>query len=85
MPLELEHIPFLEKRREKELDGVYRYKLDGSIATMKNCFRRGFIAEPENKPSYAYDAITANLNSTVHGKLKKCLVNMDEWEKILEL
>lgn len=85
MPLELEHIPFLEKRRKKELDGVYRYISDGSIAIMKNCYRLGYIAEPKDRASYAYDAITVSLNSEVHGKIKKCLVNMDEWERILDL
>jgi hypothetical protein len=85
MPLELEHVPFMEKMRLKELDGVYKNVADESIAVFKNAYRRGYIAEPEGKESYCYDAITVSLNSEVHGKIKRCLVNMDDWKRILDL
>ena len=86
MPLELKHIPFMEKMRLKELDGVYRYKSSGSIAVFKNAYRRGYVRENEAlECSVAYDAITVSINSEQFGRHKRCIVNMDEWEKILNL
>lgn len=85
MALELPHIPFIQSMRLKEHDGVYRNKHDNSIAIFKNVRRKGYIKEDENGNGVAYDAITVNLNSEVHGKIRNCMVNMDEWQLILGL
>lgn len=83
MPLELPHTPFSGNQKRKDLDGVYRNNHDDSVAIFKNTWRKGYIKEVDGC-GIAYDAITTNLNSEVHGKIKRCLVNMDDWRRILE-
>jgi len=85
MALELPHIPFMSKMRLKNLDGVYRHKEEKHIAIFKNCHRLGYVKEDSEGHVTAYDAITVSLNSEQHGKFRRCMIDLDEWEKVLDL
>lgn len=81
MSLKLPHIPRLTILQCEHLNGVYRSKKTDDIAVFKNVRRKGFVGE-DNQP---FDAYVVNFNSVNHGKIKNCMVDLDEWVRVLSL
>lgn len=79
--MKLPHIPRLTILKCKHLDGVYQSKINDDVAVFKNVRRKGFVGE-DNQP---FDAFVVNFHSVNHGKIKNCMVDMNEWVRVLPL